>query len=146
MIMAFNRWAAVIGRCLSALQNQEGVDHLDVVVVANGCSDDTAAVAERAGVTVIVLPEPGKSAALVVGDAAAVGFPRVYLDADIELPVAALGSRMSEAGLHHLPVVDADGRLVGIVSQTDLVPALLADADGPEGAGRAHATAEPALA
>ncbi|PNA15517.1 hypothetical protein C1X78_26195, partial [Pseudomonas sp. MPR-R1B] len=40
-----------------------------------------------------------------------------------ETPVAALVTRMSEAGLHHLPVVDADGRLVGIVSQTDLVPA-----------------------
>ena len=63
-----------------------------------------------------------------------------------DTPVAALVSRMSEAALHHLPVVDADGRLVGIVSQTDLVPALLADADGPEGAGRAHAAAEPALA
>ncbi|WP_062203729.1 HPP family protein [Aureimonas sp. AU12] len=42
--------------------------------------------------------------------------------------VAAVVSLMSEAGLHHLPVVGPDRRLVGIVSQTDLVMALLADA------------------
>lgn len=92
VVIAAHDEAAVIGRCLSALRNQQRVDHLEVVVVANGCSDDTAAVAERAGATVIVLPEPGKSAALVVGDAAAIGFPRVYLDADIELPPHALAA------------------------------------------------------
>ena len=50
-----------------------------------------------------------------------------------DTPVGELVLRLSEAGLHHLPVVDADGRLVGIVSQTDLIPAFLAEA----GAGRA---------
>ncbi|MBB3937469.1 HPP family protein [Aureimonas phyllosphaerae] len=35
---------------------------------------------------------------------------------------------MSALGIHHLPVTGPDGRLVGIVSQTDLVVALLADA------------------
>lgn len=45
-----------------------------------------------------------------------------------DTPVAELVLKMAEAGLHHLPVVEADGRLVGIVSQTDLVPALIADA------------------
>jgi CBS domain-containing membrane protein len=47
-----------------------------------------------------------------------------------ETPLADLVLAMSEAGLHHLPVVGADDRLVGIVSQTDLVPALMAEAAG----------------
>lgn len=45
-----------------------------------------------------------------------------------ETPIADLVLWMSDAGLHHLPVVGPDERLVGIVSQTDLVAELLADA------------------
>lgn len=41
-----------------------------------------------------------------------------------EQPVVELVPRFSDAGLHHLPVVDAQGRLVGIVTQSDLVAAL----------------------
>lgn len=63
-----------------------------------------------------------------------------------DTPIAVLVPRMSEAGLHHLPVVDADGRLVGIVSQTDLIPALLSEADAPEAPVRARASARTALA
>ena len=59
--------------------------------MANGCSDDTAAIAaRRPGVRVIDRPEPGKSGALNAGDAVAVGFPRIYLDADIPLTAADL--------------------------------------------------------
>ncbi|WP_279482724.1 HPP family protein [Aureimonas sp. SK2] len=43
-------------------------------------------------------------------------------------PIADVVPEMSALGIHHLPVTDPDGRLVGIVSQTDLVVALLADA------------------
>lgn len=34
---------------------------------------------------------------------------------------------MTQAGLHHAPVVGSDGRLVGVVAQSDLVGAMLAD-------------------
>ncbi|MBB3326096.1 glycosyltransferase involved in cell wall biosynthesis [Friedmanniella antarctica] len=93
VVIAAHDEAAVIGRCLQALRDQRGAGPVQVVVVANGCHDNTAEVAERAGASVVIsVPEPGKSAALVVGDAAAVGFPRVYLDADIELPAHALAA------------------------------------------------------
>ena len=42
-------------------------------------------------------------------------------------PVADVVPRMAEAGVHHLPVVGEDARLVGVVTQTDLVAALLDD-------------------
>lgn len=50
-----------------------------------------------------------------------------------ETPMSDLVMWMSKAGLHHLPVVGADEKLIGIVSQTDLVAQMLADAvDGAE--------------
>jgi CBS domain-containing membrane protein len=40
---------------------------------------------------------------------------------------------MADAGLHHLPVVDADGRLVGMVTQSDVMAAMFAVAtDDPK--------------
>jgi len=32
----------------------------------------------------------------------------------------------SDGGLHHLPVADEDGRLVGMITQSDVVAALFA--------------------
>lgn len=45
-----------------------------------------------------------------------------------ETPVSEAVVQMSRTGLHHLPAVDDEGKLVGVVSQTDVVAALLADA------------------
>ncbi|WP_095983128.1 HPP family protein [Melittangium boletus] len=51
-----------------------------------------------------------------------------------EMHIAQLVPMMADTGLHHLPVVDADGRLVGIVTQSDLMAAMFAVTahDGPE--------------
>lgn len=67
----------------------------------------------------------------VVGDIMTAAVRSVRPDTTI----AETALRMGAAGLHHLPVVDENGRLEGVVSQTDLVAALLADAvDGADGA------------
>ncbi|WP_369140396.1 glycosyltransferase [Modestobacter versicolor] len=81
----------VIDRCLTALLARSEPGEFDVVVVANGCSDDTAARAAAHGpdVRVLDLPAAGKTGALNAGDAAATGFPRIYLDADVELSTEA---------------------------------------------------------
>jgi hypothetical protein len=59
---------------------------LDVVVVCNGCTDDTAAVARSVpGVRVIEIPEASKARAVAVGNRATGVFPRFHLDADVTL-------------------------------------------------------------
>ena len=62
-----------------------------MTVVANGCTDATVQVAAtRQGVRVLDLPSAGKVAALNAGDAVAVGYPRIYLDADIVIHAAGI--------------------------------------------------------
>ncbi|HLH45768.1 MAG TPA: glycosyltransferase, partial [Acidimicrobiales bacterium] len=81
--------AGVIGRCLGRLLEGAHPGELDVVVVCNGCSDGTADVVRSAwpGVRVVELSSAGKARALNAGDEAAATFPRVYLDADVEVTV-----------------------------------------------------------
>ena len=84
IVIAAHNESAVLGRCLDAILADAAPGEFDVTVVANGCMDDTAQVAAaRPGVRVLDLPVAGKAAALNAGDAAAVGFPRIYVDADI---------------------------------------------------------------
>ncbi|WP_433390596.1 glycosyltransferase family 2 protein [Micromonospora sp. KLBMP9576] len=91
VVMAAHNEARVIGGCLDALLADAVPGELDIVVVANGCTDDTARVAAaRPGVRVIEVTQAGKSNALNLGDSAARGFPRVYLDADVVLSPGAL--------------------------------------------------------
>lgn len=80
--------AAVIGRCLEHLFDGLEPHELEVVVVCNGCSDDTAKIARDFGhsVQVIELEQPSKPAALRAGDDLLGSFPRLYLDADVVLP------------------------------------------------------------
>ncbi|MFC7590555.1 glycosyltransferase [Nonomuraea antimicrobica] len=77
--------AKVIGRLLDGLLREAAPGEFDVVVVANGCTDDTAGVAGSYAVRVLTTPVPSKREALRMGDAAARGYPRLYVDADIEL-------------------------------------------------------------
>jgi glycosyltransferase involved in cell wall biosynthesis len=98
VVIAAHDEAAVLGGTLTRLLAGTDVGEFDVVVVANGCTDDTAEVARAfPGVRVIELPEAGKPAALNAGDAATDVFPRIYLDADIELDAA--GARALAAAL-----------------------------------------------
>ncbi|MBX3446859.1 MAG: HPP family protein [Parvibaculaceae bacterium] len=48
------------------------------------------------------------------------------LTATPDMPIGRLIPIMSDAGHHHLPVVDEEGKLAGIVTQTDVIGALFA--------------------
>jgi hypothetical protein len=84
VVVAAHDEEQVIGRTLNALLSDTDPGELEVVVVANGCTDRTVERARQfAGVTVLECERPSKTEALRAGDRAAVAFPRVYLDADI---------------------------------------------------------------
>lgn len=101
-VIAAHNEERVIGACLEALLDQ-GVAPERIVVVPNGCTDRTAAVAAGYGVVVVDRPEPGKSGALNAGDAAAPAGPRIYLDADIIVPPGGVDALV--ARLHVPPPV-----------------------------------------
>lgn len=96
--------AATIGRHLAALRMGMHPDDLDVVVVCNGCTDGTAEVARRADprATVIEIAQPSKAEAVRVGNAATRVFPRVHMDADIELTGAAVRQLLAPIAGHEV--------------------------------------------
>jgi hypothetical protein len=94
----------VIGRLLGQLVPAVPPGELNVIVVANGCTDDTADVAASFGpsVRVLSIPVASKHQALVAADRATNDFPRVYVDADVELrarDVRALVAALRQPGV-----------------------------------------------
>ncbi|MFW0795351.1 glycosyltransferase [Gordonia sp. CPCC 205515] len=85
IVPAYNE-AAVIEQTLTPL-SQAAVDgYIELIVVCNGCTDDTAERARQVPGTVVVeIPTGSKPLALNIGDETATLWPRLYLDADIEI-------------------------------------------------------------
>jgi len=84
--------AAILGRALTRLLAGDHDHELELIVVANGCSDGTAEVARRASsrIRVIEIDAASKTAALNAGDDAATTYPRAYLDADVDIDATTL--------------------------------------------------------
>jgi glycosyltransferase involved in cell wall biosynthesis len=121
VVIAAHNEQAVIGRCLAMLTGTAEPGELDVIVVANGCTDQTADVALDAGVRVVVTPDAGKRGAIALGDAECRVFPRIYLDADVDLDtesVRAMVKAVAEDGLlAAAPVAQYDISATGPVAK-----------------------------
>jgi glycosyltransferase involved in cell wall biosynthesis len=94
----------VIARTLKAITAGADPDQIDVVVVCNGCTDGTAAIARGFGAPVRVIESDvgGKTNALNLGDQAASTFPRIYVDADVLITydaIRALAARLDEGDI-----------------------------------------------
>jgi glycosyltransferase involved in cell wall biosynthesis len=102
VVAAYNE-ARHIGALLQSLERQTSRP-LDVIVVDDGSTDDTAAIAEREGATVLRLPHRGTALARNAGAGAARGEILVFLDGDMEC---------APDFLDRLVAPIADGRAVG---------------------------------
>jgi glycosyltransferase involved in cell wall biosynthesis len=89
VVVPVHNEAAILRRTLTTLLAGTRPGELEVVVVCNGCTDQSAEVARSIGspVRVIEIPNASKVDALNAGDAAAATLPRVYLDADVEVTI-----------------------------------------------------------
>jgi glycosyltransferase involved in cell wall biosynthesis len=92
VVMPAHNEEKVIGRSLRALTEGSLPGELEIVVVCNGCSDRTADCAREFGMPVRVaeIEKASKSAALNAGDRMVSGYPRLYVDADVVLPVSSV--------------------------------------------------------
>ncbi|GAP54962.1 putative N-acetylmannosaminyltransferase [Arthrobacter sp. Hiyo6] len=91
VIIPAHNEAGVVARVLAPLAPLAAAGQVEVIVVCNGCTDDTADIARHFdGVTVLELQQASKTAALNAGDAAASRWPRLYLDADVQISPTAL--------------------------------------------------------
>jgi glycosyltransferase involved in cell wall biosynthesis len=94
---------AVLAHCLESLAHQDVTAPVQIIVVANGCSDRTLGVARSSTVAlqrrgfrydIIGLATASKAAALNAGDREARFGHRMYLDADVTLSRNALSSML----------------------------------------------------
>jgi glycosyltransferase involved in cell wall biosynthesis len=91
VIPAYNE-GAVIERCLTTMLADAKPGELEIIVVCNGCKDDTAARARKfePRVKVVDTPIGSKIHALNLGDEHATSYPRFYVDADVQLTTQAV--------------------------------------------------------
>ncbi|RIV83039.1 glycosyltransferase [Aurantiacibacter zhengii] len=95
VIIPAHNEAAVIGRCLSKLLEGASAEALpEVIIAANGCSDETVAIAREVApfATVLDLPAGSKVIAMNEGNRLAEAVPRFFLDADILCSYASLAA------------------------------------------------------
>ncbi|AMA56731.1 glycosyltransferase [Bradyrhizobium sp. CCGE-LA001] len=114
IIVPAHNESSVIPRLLGQWDCDRASDEIGVVVVCNGCTDDTAKVARRFGPTVEVVETDiaRKTHALNVGDQVSGAFPRMYADADIVITldaIRALARRLEKGDvLAVAPTADID--------------------------------------
>ncbi|MCA9001401.1 MAG: glycosyltransferase, partial [Planctomycetes bacterium] len=115
LILPAHNEAGVLAHNLKVLLKDLRPD-VQVLVACNGCSDNTAGIARtfEPRVRVLDLERPSKVGALNAADGELEGFPRIYLDADVEISGDSMNRvvEVLEAGAvaaEPIPVLDTHG-------------------------------------
>lgn len=120
VIIPAHNEANVIERCLTFLTDGLSENCAEIIVVCNGCTDDTA---ERAaaftGIKVVSTSIASKVAALNLGDEAAQYFPVVYMDADITVSIKDLMGTVGKMNAN-TDIMVAAPRLTVDLSRSDM--------------------------
>ena len=92
IIIPAHNESKAIGRLLGPLVDGSPAGEFELIVVCNGCTDQTADVAGRYGksVRVVEIAEPSKQSAMKLGDRMASTYPRLFVDADVETSAASI--------------------------------------------------------
>jgi glycosyltransferase involved in cell wall biosynthesis len=106
VVIATRNRAALLDGALASLRAQIGAPEIEAIVVDNGSTDDTRAVAERHGAIYCFEARPNRALARNVGIAAATGEIVLFVDDDVVLPpyFAAAHARTHAAGIFPLVV------------------------------------------
>lgn len=114
VIIPAHNEAAVIERTLRSLSSLAGAGTIELIVACNGCTDNTVEVAAAVpGTRVLDLRAASKTAALNAADGATDRWPRLYLDADIEIvpsAVLAVLDRLSDRSERAIPLAARPAR------------------------------------
>jgi glycosyltransferase involved in cell wall biosynthesis len=116
IVPAYNE-STVIARALGGIIAGAKREEIDVIVVCNGCADDTATIAREFGppIQVIETSVGNKALALNLGDKAARSFPRIYADADVVISldtIRAIAARLERGdvlAVAPLPFINLEG-------------------------------------
>jgi hypothetical protein len=86
--------ARTIARLLRALLQRETGGKYEILVVCNGCTDETASIAAAfdPAITVLQTEVASKKHAMDLGNRTAVLFPRVFIDADVVIDGASINA------------------------------------------------------
>ncbi|MBT8160338.1 MULTISPECIES: WecB/TagA/CpsF family glycosyltransferase [Arthrobacter] len=102
---------AVIARSLRSLEPVAAAGTVEIFVVCNGCTDDTAEIARSfPGIRVVEIEQPSKTIAMDTGDSLATAWPRLYLDADVEVEPAAIEQLFRRLGQGDILAARPDSR------------------------------------
>ena len=114
IIVPAHNESSVIARTLNTWLGSGASDEMEVVVVCNGCTDDTASIVRyfEPAVRLVETEVASKTYALNLGDQASRSFPRIYVDADIVITpdsIRALSVRLKRGDiLAAAPTPDID--------------------------------------
>ena len=115
VVIATRNRANLLDGALESLRAQLGAPDVEAVVVDNGSSDDTRAVAERHGATYVFEAQPNRAAARNAGIAAATGEIVLFIDDDVVLPPYFVAAHARAHAAEIFPIV-VTGPIVNVSS------------------------------